>query len=105
MPQRRSAVTKPEQGKGGDIHLLETESCRSSSAGHVAPAQHAKPCFLNGDKSDRKELSAKIEDKGRATHTYKSDNPNSCILGYKMLGKVLDALKQMWAGLGFFSFM
>lgn len=53
MPQGRSAVTKPEQGKGGDIHLLETVSCRSSSAGHVAPAQHTKPCFLNGDKSQR----------------------------------------------------
>lgn len=51
MPQGRSAVTKPEQGKGGDIHLLETVSCRSSSAGHVAPAQHTKPCFLNGNKS------------------------------------------------------
>lgn len=55
-----------------------------------------------GQVTDRKELSAKIEDKGRATHTYKSDNPNSCSLGYKTLGKVLGALNQMWAGLGFF---
>lgn len=55
--------------------------------------------------TDRKELSAKIEDfedKGRATHTYKSDNPNSCNLGHKTLGKVLGALNQMWTGLGFF---